>query len=73
MAQRLTSPRMTQTSPTTCWRPATSFRKIEVLYGILCEGDFQRVVHFERKDASSAARLGEIVEGCLEIAWGRRL
>jgi len=42
--------------------------QIDVLYGILYEGDFQRVVHFERKDPGSDAKLGEIVEGCLEIA-----
>ena len=47
--------------------------QIEVLYGILCEGDFQRVVHFERKDAGSDAKLGEIVEGCLEIAEAEAL
>jgi anti-anti-sigma factor len=47
--------------------------QIELLYGILCEGDFQRVVHFERKDASSAAKLSEIVEGCLEIAKAEAL
>jgi anti-anti-sigma factor len=47
--------------------------QIEVLYGVLCEGDFQRVVHFERKDASSAAKLGEIVEECLEIAGAETL
>lgn len=42
--------------------------QIEVLYSILCEGDFRMVVRFERKDASRSAKLGEIVEGCLEIA-----
>ncbi|MGH7833529.1 MAG: STAS domain-containing protein [Candidatus Binatia bacterium] len=47
--------------------------QIKVLYGILCEGDFQMVVHFERKDASSAAKLGEIVEACLEIAEAEAL
>jgi hypothetical protein len=47
--------------------------EIEVLYSILCEGDFQRVVHFECKDASRAAKLGEIVEGCLEIAEAEAL
>ena len=31
------------------------------------------VVHFERKDAGSAAKLGEIVEGCLEIAGAEAL
>jgi anti-anti-sigma factor len=47
--------------------------RIEVLYSILCEGDFQIVAHFERKDASSAAKLSEIVEGCLEIAEAEAL
>jgi anti-anti-sigma factor len=47
--------------------------QIEVLYSILCEGDFQRVVHFERKDGGSNAKLGEIVEGCLEIAEAEAL
>ena len=47
--------------------------QIEVLYSILCEGDFQRVAHFEHKDAGSDAKLGEIVEGCLEIAEAEAL
>jgi anti-anti-sigma factor len=47
--------------------------QIEVLYGILYAGDFQRVVHFERKDAGSDAKLSEIVEGCLEIAEAEAL
>ena len=47
--------------------------QIEVLYSILCQGDFRMVVHFERKDASTAAKLGEIVEGCLEIAEAEAL
>ena len=51
----------------------TFIPQIEVLYSILCEGNFQMVVHFERKDAGSAAKLGEIVEGCLEIAEAEAL
>jgi anti-anti-sigma factor len=47
--------------------------QIEVLYSILCEGDFQMVAHFERKDASSAAKLSEIVEGCLDITEAEAL
>jgi len=47
--------------------------RIEVLYSILCEGDFQIVAHFERKDTGSAAKLSEIVEGCLEIAEAEAL
>jgi anti-anti-sigma factor len=51
----------------------TFIPQIEVLYSILCEGNFQMVVHFERKDAGGAAKLGEIVEGCLEIAEAESL
>jgi anti-anti-sigma factor len=51
----------------------TFIPRIEVLYSILCEGNFQMVVHFERKNTGSAARLGEIVEGCLEIAESETL
>jgi hypothetical protein len=47
--------------------------RIEVLYGILCEGDFQMVARFERKDAGNAAKLGEVVDGCLEIAGAEAL
>jgi len=47
--------------------------RIEVLYSILCEGDFQIVAHFERKDTGSAPKLSEIVEGCLEIAEAEAL
>jgi anti-anti-sigma factor len=47
--------------------------QIEVLYSILCEGDFQMVLHFERKDTGVAAKLGEIVEGCLDIAEAKAL
>jgi anti-anti-sigma factor len=46
---------------------------IEVIYGIRCEGNFQAVAHFERKDAGGAAKLDEIVEGCLEIAGAEAL
>ena len=42
--------------------------EIAVLYSVLCEGDFRMAVHFERKDAGSAANLAEVVEGCLESA-----
>ena len=47
--------------------------KIQVLYAILCEGDFRMAVHFERKDAGGAPKLSEIVEGCLEIAEAQDL
>ena len=45
----------------------TSFPRSRFSTGFSGE-NFQMVVHFERKDAGSAAKLGEIVEGCLEIA-----
>jgi anti-anti-sigma factor len=51
----------------------TFIPQIEVLYSILCEGDFQMVVHFERKDIPGAAKLDELVEGCLEIAGSETL
>jgi anti-anti-sigma factor len=51
----------------------TFIPQIEVLYSILCEGDFQMVVHFERKDIGGAAKLDELVEGCLEIAGSETL
>jgi anti-anti-sigma factor len=46
---------------------------IQVLYSILCEGDFQMVAHFERKDTGSAPNLGKIVDGCFEIAGSETL
>jgi anti-anti-sigma factor len=51
----------------------TFIPQIEVLYSILCEGDFQMVVHFERKDTGGAAKLDELVEGCLEIVGSETL
>jgi anti-anti-sigma factor len=51
----------------------TFIPRIEVLYSILCEGDFQTVVHFERTDSGSAAKLDELVEGCLEITGSETL
>jgi anti-anti-sigma factor len=51
----------------------TFIPQIEVLYGIRCEGNFQAVAHFERKDVGGAAKLDEIVEGCLEIAGSETL
>lgn len=51
----------------------TFIPQIEVLYGIRCEGDFQMVMHFERDETGRAAKLGEIVEGCLEIAAAQTL
>jgi anti-anti-sigma factor len=51
----------------------TFIPQIEVLYSILCEGDFQMVVHFERKAESRATSLSETIEGCLEIAGSETL
>jgi hypothetical protein len=51
----------------------TFIPQIKVLYSILCEGNFQIVLHFERKDAGMAAKLGELVEGCLEISEAKTL
>jgi anti-anti-sigma factor len=51
----------------------TFIPQVEVLYSILCEGDFQMVVHFERRDTGSAVKLSELIEGCLEIAGSETL
>lgn len=42
--------------------------RLQVLYGIACEGQFSHVVHFERKADSQRVSLHEIVETCQEIA-----
>ena len=42
--------------------------RLQVLYGIACEGQFSHVVHFERKADSRRVSLHEIVETCQEIA-----
>ncbi|HEY7322430.1 MAG TPA: STAS domain-containing protein [Candidatus Binatia bacterium] len=47
--------------------------RIEVLYSILCEGDFKAVVDFERKNVGGAANLSEIIEGSLEILGAEAL
>ena len=41
---------------------------LQVLYGIACEGQFSKIVHFERKEDSQKVTLHEIVETCQEIA-----
>ena len=41
---------------------------LQVLYGIICEGEFSHVVQFERKEDSQRVPLHEIVETCQEIA-----
>jgi anti-anti-sigma factor len=42
--------------------------RLQVLYGISCEGQFSQVVHFERKEDSRRVTLHEIVETCQELA-----
>jgi anti-anti-sigma factor len=42
--------------------------RVQVLYGIACEGQFSKIVNFERKEDSQRVRLHEIVETCQEIA-----
>ncbi len=41
---------------------------LQVLYGVACEGQFSKIVHFERKEDSQRVTLHEIVETCQEIA-----
>jgi anti-anti-sigma factor len=42
--------------------------RLQVLYGVACEGEFSKIVQFERKDKSRRVKLHEIVETCQEIA-----
>jgi anti-anti-sigma factor len=39
---------------------------VRILYGVSCEGPFNWVIHFEKKEDSSAATLTQIVNACLE-------
>ena len=41
--------------------------RLQVLYGIVCEGQFSKIVHFERKEDSQNVKLHEIVDACQEI------
>jgi len=47
--------------------------RLQVLYGIACEGEFSKVVQFERKDDSQRVKLHEIVETCQEIAGNQTI
>ncbi len=47
--------------------------RLQVLYSIACEGEFSKVVQFERKDDSHRVKLHEIVESCQEIAGNQTI
>jgi anti-anti-sigma factor len=42
--------------------------RLQVLYGIACEGDFSKIVYFESRENSLQLTLREIIEACREIA-----
>ena len=42
--------------------------RLQVLYGLACDGDFSKIVHFESRDNSLQLTLREIVEACREMA-----
>jgi len=42
--------------------------RLQVLYGIACDGDFSKIVYFESRDNSLQLTLREIVEVCREMA-----
>jgi anti-anti-sigma factor len=42
--------------------------RLQVLYGIACEGDFSKIVYFESRENSLQLTLREIVEACREMA-----
>ncbi|HWP60400.1 MAG TPA: STAS domain-containing protein [Candidatus Acidoferrales bacterium] len=42
--------------------------RLQVLYGVACEGDFSKVVYFEGKENFQPPALHEIVEACRDIA-----
>ena len=42
--------------------------RLQVLYGLACEGDFSKIVYFESRDNSVQLTLREIVEACWEMA-----
>jgi anti-anti-sigma factor len=42
--------------------------RLQVLYGVACEGEFARVVYFEGKENSHPPALHEIIEACLDSA-----
>ena len=47
--------------------------RLQVLYGIACEGEFSKIVQFERTDNSQRVKLHEIVETCQEIAGNQSI
>ena len=42
--------------------------RLQVLYGLACEGDFSKIVYFESRENLLPLTLREIVEACREIA-----
>lgn len=42
--------------------------RLQVLYGVTCEGDFSKIVYFESGENSLQLTLREIVEACREMA-----
>lgn len=42
--------------------------RLQVLYGLICEGDFSKIVYFESMENSLQLTLREIVEACREMA-----
>ena len=42
--------------------------RLQVLYGIACEGDFSKIVYFESRENSLQLTLREIIEACREMA-----
>ena len=42
--------------------------RLQVLYGLACEGDFSKIVYFESRKNSLQLTLREIVEACREMA-----
>jgi anti-anti-sigma factor len=42
--------------------------RLQVLYGLTCEGDFSKIVYFESRENSLQLTLREIVEACREMA-----
>lgn len=47
--------------------------RLQVLYGLACEGRFSRIVDFERKDDSRRVAFHEIVRTCQEIAGAQTI
>lgn len=47
--------------------------RLQVLYGVACEGHFSEIVQFERKDDNRRVKLHEIVEACQEISGAQTI